>query len=156
MRSFKATLSIIIIAPAFAVIVSCTPGSCFEEMDALVKAYFYLDDTGETRSPDSLTIFGVGMDTSRIYSRSARVQPALLPLNADTISCSFVIRLNGINDTLQLRYLSYPHLVSIDCGYTFFHQLEDNLIYTNNIIDTVIIRNKSITTLDVENIRIYY
>ncbi|MCJ7448535.1 MAG: DUF6452 family protein [Bacteroidales bacterium] len=156
MRSFKTYIPGAIFAWTLAVMVSCTPGSCFEKTDALLTASFYRNDAGKLQPPDSLTLFGLKMDTNKIYNKTLNVQPALLPLNADTTSCSFVIRINGITDTMTFWYSSYPHLVSMECGYTFYHQLVDKPSVTDNIIDSVNIGNRNITTLDVENIRIYY
>jgi hypothetical protein len=83
------------------------------------------------------------------------VQPALLPLNASAGSCIYVIRINGLNDTIQFLYSNYPHLISKECGYTFYHIL-DLPVYTQNNIDTILIINRSITTANEENIRIFY
>jgi hypothetical protein len=138
------------------VMASCTPGSCIEETNAFVKAFFYSNDAKKFQPPDSVTLFGLKMDTNKIYNKALNVQPALLPLDADTTSCSFVIRINGTTDTMTFRYSSFPHLVSMECGYTFYHQLVDKPSFTDNIIDSINIGNSNITTLDVENIRIYY
>jgi len=156
MRSLQTYTSGVILALVLAAFVSCTPGSCIEETNAFLKASFYLNQTGIPRPPDSLTLYGLGMDTSKIYNKAVKVQPALLPLNADTLSCSFVIRIEGISDTIRFWYSTYPHLVSLECGYTFYHMLADSLAFSNNIIDTIIIRKSTITTLNEENIRIFY
>lgn len=135
--------------------VSCVPGSCFEETNAFVKATFYSDSTGLILTPDSLSLYATGRDTSLIYNRSANVKPALLPLDASTGECSFVIKINGVPDTLTFSYSSYPHLLSKECGYTFFHTIEDP-VYTTNIIDTITVTKNTITTQSEENIRIYF
>jgi predicted nucleic-acid-binding Zn-ribbon protein len=134
---------------------SCTPGSCFEETNAFLRASSYLSSTGKPVSPDSLTLYGVGMASDYIYLKKAGIQPLLFPLNASSDNCKFVIRINGVQDTLIIWYSSYPHLISKECGYTFFHTL-DSVSTTYNIIDDVIIRNKNVTTFKEENIRIFY
>ena len=137
------------------ILFSCTPEACFEETNAFVKASFYINETGKYQAPDSLTLYGAGMQENRIYNRSRNVQPALLPLNAGTGNCTFVIIINGIADTVSLTYTTYPQLISKECGYTFNHTLESYSV-TKYIIDTLIIRNKTITTVNEENIRIFY
>jgi len=97
----------------------------------------------------------LNMGTNKLYSKARNIQPALIPLNASTDNCVFIIRLNGISDTLSLNYSSYPHLITKECGYTFFHIL-DSYSVTNNIIDTIIIRNRKISTVNEENVRIFY
>jgi len=156
MRSVKTYITGAIFAWILIAMVSCTPGSCFEETNAFIKASFYRNDVRKLQPPDSLTLFGLEMDTNRIYNKASNVQPALLPLDADTTSCTFIIRINGITDTMTFWYSSYPHLVSMECGYTFYHQLIEKPSVTDNIIDSVNIGNSNISTLNVENIRIYY
>ncbi|HBE41158.1 MAG TPA: hypothetical protein DDW27_08140 [Bacteroidales bacterium] len=133
---------------------SCTPGSCFEETTADVKASFYLSSTGKPTAPDSLTLYGIGKDTTR-YNKASRVQPALIPLDASAESCSFVIRINGVNDTISFRYSTFVHLISKECGYTYYHNLDD-VLSTKHIIDTIEIKLRTITILNEPNIFIYY
>ncbi len=134
---------------------SCTAGSCFDETESKVKGTFYSMETGKTLAPDSVTLYGVNMDTLEIYDKTTKLQSAELPLYAAEQGCKFVIRINGINDTLEFRYSSYPHLLSKECGYTFFFTL-DTVINSINIIDSISIEKKTITTFNEENLRIFY
>lgn len=134
---------------------SCTPLSCIEETEAFVKASLYDKLLNKLHAPDSLTMYGLDLDTNKLYNKTLNVQPALIPLNASTDSCTYIMRMNGITDTLKFWYNSYPHLISKECGYTFYHVL-DSLAFTNHLIDTIIIRNRIITTINEENLRIFY
>ena len=134
---------------------ACTPQSCFEETDAFVKASFYKDDTGILTAPDSLTLYGIGMDSIRLYNKGSKIQPALFPLNAASGISTFIIRINGISDTLTFTYSSYPHLISKECGYAFYHYI-DTPVVTNNMIKSVTLTKSNITILNEENIRINY
>ncbi|MCX6333200.1 MAG: DUF6452 family protein [Bacteroidia bacterium] len=134
---------------------SCTPGSCFEETNSYVKAAFYLESNGKKTSPDTLTLYGIGRDTSTIYKKSRSVGQALLPLDASSEECGFVIRINGISDTISFTYSTAIHMISKECGYTFYHTIEMP-VYTKRMIDTVTVTKSTITTLNEENIRIYY
>ncbi len=136
-------------------IVACSPGSCFEETNALVKSTFYSDTSGLMASPDSLSIYGGANDTTLIYNRSQKVERALLPLDASETECSFVVEINGVTDTITFTYNSYPHLISKECGYTYYYTIEDPL-FTGNIIDKITVTKNTVTTLAEENIRIYY
>ena len=135
------------------VIISCTPESCLEKTESFLDASFYIGDTATP--PDSLTIFGAGRDTSKIYSSKAAVKIANLPLDPQTGSSVFVIKINGTTDTLSFSYYSYPHLISRECGYTYYHNIEPP-VFTMHIIDSIRVINKVITPKDEENIRIYY
>ena len=134
---------------------ACTPESCFEETDAFVKASFYKDDTGLLTPPDSITLFGMGMESSKLYNKGLKIQPALFPLNAANGISIFIIRINGITDTLTFTYSSYPHLISKECGYAFYHNIDTPLV-TNNVIKSVTLMKSNITTINEENIRINY
>jgi len=134
---------------------SCSPEACFEETNAFLKASMYLQVTGKNVAPDSITLYGLTRETDKIYKRSTAVKVAKMPLNASASSCSFVIKINGVYDTITFEYSSYLHLISKECGYTFYHMI-DTTLYTRNIIDTVRITSSRVTTLNEENIRIYY
>lgn len=134
---------------------SCTPESCFEETNAFLKAYFYSSLTEKPAPPDSLTIYGINMSSAKIYNKAVKKQSALIPLNASTGSCTFIIRINGIKDTVTFTYSSFPHLISKECGYTFYHTV-DTPVHTNNSIEKIIIRKNPVTILNEENIRIFY
>lgn len=151
---FNILRSAIIIVIFLPLITHCAPEACFEETDAMLKATFYDNITKEKKTPDSLTVYGSGLDT-KLYNRESNVQQAHLPLNASDASCTFIIRINGIDDTLVLSYSSYPHLVSKECGYTFFHKL-GSITYTTNMIDYIYTGKTDITTVNEENIRIFY
>ena len=135
---------------------SCDQEACFEETNAYVKASLYLYETGKLNAPDSITVYGVNKESSKIYAKSKSITKALLPLDTDAGSCSFVLRINGVNDTISFLYSSYPHLLSKACGYTYYHTISETPEHTTNLIDSVAINNNSITTLNAENIRIYY
>ena len=134
---------------------SCTPESCFEETNAFLKVSFYLSEGGKRVAPDSLTLFGLGMETNKLYEKAHGVQPALLPLNTAAENSIFIIRINGVTDTMSLTYNSFPHLISKECGYSFYHKIDAPSI-TNHAIGTIRVMNRNITTLNEENIRIYY
>ncbi|MCU0472539.1 MAG: DUF6452 family protein [Bacteroidales bacterium] len=135
--------------------ISCTQEACFDETNAYLKASFYLYSTQKPLAPDSLTLYGTGRDTSKIYNKTPSTKQALIPLNSSAGSCCFIVRINGVSDTLSIWYTSYPHLLSQECGYTYFHTL-DSVAVTKNIVDTLTVQLYAVTTLNGENIRIYY
>jgi hypothetical protein len=157
MRNHISGSLLVILTGMILFLLSCTTGSCFEETESYLKASFYIKTTLTT--PDSLTLYGLNND-SIIYNKKAGVQPALIPLNASTDSCSFVIKINGLTDTIKFRYTSYPHLISKECGLTFYHYLDTGLNNHNSrtyhAIRKIFVSNQTITNLNVENIRIFY
>lgn len=153
----RTRLFILVFLPGILTIISsCTPESCLEETEAFLKSSFYsYTNPQEALPPDSLTVYGLGRDTSLVYSAAPAVRIARLPLNPAAPSSVFVFRINGVTDTLSLYHYSYPHLISRECGYTYYHNL-DSLSFTMNAIDSIWIRNGVITTLDNENIQVFY
>jgi hypothetical protein len=146
---------IIILSGAILLALSCTPVPCYDETEAFMKASFYSNETKKAQPPDSLTLYGIGKDSSLLYDKKYKVEPALFPLNSSADRCSFVIKINGITDTLELRYTSFPHLISKECGYSFYHNL-DTITHTKHTIDYIYIAKSKITTVNEENIRIFY
>jgi len=147
--------AVLIFFSGILLLLSCTPEACFEETNAFLKASLYDNETKKVRIADSLTLYGLDMNTNKLYNKTKGVQPALFPLNSSAEECRFIIRINGITDTVSFRYTSYPYLISKECGYTFYHTL-DTFFYTKNTIDYIYRNNNRITTLNEENIRIYY
>jgi hypothetical protein len=137
------------------IISSCTPDSCIGETTSFLNAGFYKSGTNTANAPDSVTIFGIGKETNKLYSRAIKLTKVSLPLDASRDTCGFVIKINNITDTMRFVYSSYPHLISKECGITFFYSL-DLVIVSGSIVDTVTIKNKNITTFNEENIRIFY
>ena len=136
---------------------SCAPQTCYENTDAMVNASLYLNSSGKLQAPDSLTVYGVNMETNKLVDKIKGVTVVNLPLDAAATSCTYVIRINDINDTIRFVYDSSPHLISKECGYTFYHNLvPDSLTYTKHKIVSISVSKSSITTTNEENIRIYY
>ena len=81
-RSFPIAL-IILLTGYTLFILSCTAASCFDPTESKVKAYFYNDSTKLAQPPDSLTLFGMNMDTIKIYDKHCQVPRVLeFPLYA--------------------------------------------------------------------------
>jgi hypothetical protein len=136
---------------------SCAPQTCYENTEAMVNASLYLKSSGKIQAPDSLTVYGVNMETNKLLDKIKGVKVVNLPLDAAATSCIYVIRINDTNDTVRFVYDSFPHLISKECGYTFYHNLvPDSLTYTKHKIVSISVSKSSITTTNEENIRIYY
>jgi hypothetical protein len=158
----KQTISATLILLAFMLALgslSCTTMSCQDETEAFLKISFAKknpDGTDKLQSPDSITVYGLNMSSSKIYNKSAAIQPAMIPLNNSAEYSEFIVRINGITDTVKFIYTTFPHLVSKECGYTFYHTLDTTRTFTDNGIKDMIVWNGNITTKNEENIRIYY
>lgn len=151
------TINILLLSALILILSSCAADSCYDQTESFLKASFFNRSKGKLIPPDSITIYGLNMDTSKIYNKALSIQPALIPLNASSDTSIFIFKINGITDTVEFRYVSYPHLISKECGFTFYHNLDTiQPVYTRHAIDSIIIRKRNITTINEENIRIFY
>ena len=99
--------------------ISCSTDTCLESTVATVKGSFYKTGTDVPSSIDSLTIFGAGNDSTKIYDNAKNISKIALPLNTSSGSSVFVLKINNITDTLILYYTNYPYLISSECGISF-------------------------------------
>jgi hypothetical protein len=152
--NYKSAGYIVLISVLVLALFSCTPNSCQESILSTVKAGFYQTGTGNPLTADSVTLYGLGMDSSMIYNNEHKLKTISFPLNASSDTSVLILMINGKNDTVTLVYTSYPHLVSKECGFTFYHVL-DTVYNTRTDLD-FLKKNQNITTLNEENIRIYY
>jgi hypothetical protein len=148
-------IPLITVAAAVCILHSCSPQPCIEKTVSAVKASFYITGSDKVQTADSVTLFGIGVDTVMLYDRSTKISKIEMPLNPDSESSSFLLETNGVSDTITFNYTSFPFLVSKECGFTFYHTIE-SVTSTRNLIDTVLIRYSTVTTGDDENIRIFY
>jgi hypothetical protein len=146
-------IAVVFLTVISAIFLSCSPEACFDETNAYLKATFYSNDTKEKKTPDSLSVKGIGI-SEKLYDRKSDVQPGLFPLDASEVTCVFEIKINDVTDTVTFHYSSYPHLISKECGYTFYHRLDT--FFCKNESFYIYRSSDNITTANEENIRIFY
>jgi hypothetical protein len=156
MRTRVSTLFILLVFVFLARLFhSCVSPACLGETTSYLNAGFYKTGTGKPFTPDSVTVYGLGKTGSYIYKKATSLTTIKLPLDASSESAGFVMKINNVTDTLIFTYTSFPHLISKECGYTFFFTL-DSCEWKGRIIDTINIRNNKVTIFNEENIRIFY
>ena len=133
----------------------CSPESCYEDRDALMKGVFYETGTGLSLPADSLTIVSLPSGNLIFYSKTLKAASFDLLLDPASDESTFLITVNGIKDTITINSSSFPWLISKECGFAWNHKI-NSAITTRNIIDTIIIRQSNVTTTDEENLRIFY
>jgi len=155
MRKYTPSILIIILSVAILIFDSCVSESCFDETIPFIRASFYKTGSNQAAVPDSITVYGIGNESAKIYNKAKNVSVMELPLDASSEACGFVIKINTVTDTLRFSYSNYSHLISKECGITFFHLLETYKV-SGSAVDTIIFKNNNITTSHEENIRIFY
>jgi len=138
-----------------AIISTCSSGACYEDMDPLMNGAMYASGTGLSQKAATLKIEGFTPTDTLDLVNSSSVATFSLMLNPEVQSVTLHITLNSVVDTAVINYTSYPHLVSQECGYTFFSSIT-GLNTTHNIIDSLIIENKSVTLNGERNLRLFY
>ena len=134
---------------------SCSVQPCFEDIDPLMNTLLLKNGTGETAKADSLKIRVITPNDTIVFVDAKLVSDFSLPLDPSKDYSLFLITLNGVSDTAEIFYTRHPHLVSPECGYTFINNIT-GLKTTHNIIDTLIIENKSVNLNGEKNLHLFY
>lgn len=134
---------------------SCSDKACYEEMDPLMYTSLLESGTGASKKADSVRVLAASSSGQVTLYKQNSVTFFTLPLDPANERSEFYFIVNGVSDTAVLTYTSRPHLVSAECGYTFLSELT-GLRTTHNIIDTLIIENKSVNLDGEKNLRLFY
>lgn len=131
----------------------CTSGTCEEATDSVVNMTLQFSEDSGITIVDSITIYGLDMPFLLYDTVSTKL--VKLPLDASSTMVRFAIRRGSLTDTLGIEYTSSVRFISKPCGYTFYYNIE-NISFTNNRIDNIIIINREINPGDEENLRTFY
>lgn len=122
---------------------------CQDATSTPLRIGFYHNVNGKAQALaiDSLTVYGLHND-SILYNNRKQVSRIELPLNPALDQSSFVLAFPGVNDTLHITYKREPRLISMECGFVTFYQVE-NWSAAGTAIQTIEIEHSSISnTLD--------
>ena len=134
---------------------SCSVQPCSEETNPLLKTVLLASGTGEAAKADSLRVYTYRETDTLRFINLKGASAFSVPLDPASDESEFLITLNGITDTAVIRYSRKPHLVSPACGYPIISELT-GLKTTHNIIDTLIIENKSVNLDGQKNLHLFY
>lgn len=134
---------------------SCSVQPCYEETDPAMITLLLTSGTGETAKADSLRVRGISPNGILKFVDSRSVSSFAVTLDPSEDQSLFYITLNGIQDTAIIYYTRRPHLVSPECGYTIVSDIS-GLMTTHNIIDTLMIENKSVNLDGQKNLHLFY
>jgi hypothetical protein len=134
---------------------SCADQACYDNTDPMMNAFLLESGTGATVKASSIIVTGITATDTIEFVDGKAVSSFSLPLDPGNDVSTFYIVLDGIADTAVINYIRSPHLVSAECGYTFVSELT-GLKTTHNIIDTLIIENKSVNLNGERNLHLFY
>jgi hypothetical protein len=117
---------------------------------ALLLASFYHSVTKKSIEPE-VTLVGVGVDS--VLFDQEKASGILLPL-AETDTSRFIIWLDSKSDSISLFYKSTLKYESMESGFYYEYKLK-SVIFTQNRIDSIEIKDSLVTTKWHENIKLY-
>jgi hypothetical protein len=134
---------------------SCGEQACYDNTDPMMNSLLLESGTGVSVKATSIVVTGITATDTIEFVNAKTVSSFYLPLDPGNDVSTFYIVLDGITDTAVINYTRHPHLVSDECGYTIVSELTD-LSTTHNIIDTLIIENKSVNLNGKTNLHLFY
>lgn len=155
MNRFLSITLIIVLVMVSAGFSSCSVQPCYEDTSPTMNTLLLVSGTGETAKADSLRVYTYRETDTLTFVNARNVSFFSVPLDPAEDESIFLITLNGITDTAAIRYNRRPHLVSPECGYTLVSDVT-GLMTTHNIIDTLIIENKSVNLNGETNLHLFY
>ena len=104
---------------------------------------------------DIIALHGLGREDSLLYSERGNISSVRLPLNGSATESGFIFVFGEYTDTVRFSYEVLPVFISQECGFVHNFDLR-GASATNNLIDSVVIVTREITSFDETNIRIYH
>ena len=155
MKRFPSINALAVILTVITVTVSCSDQPCYEETDPMMNTILLVSGTGETAKADSIRVYTYRETDTLKFINLKGASSFSVPLDPGHDEAHFLITLNGVTDTALIWYNRRPHLVSPECGYTIISEIM-GLMTTHNIIDTLIIENKSVNLDGQKNLHLFY
>ncbi len=139
-----------------AILHSCR-GECDYKPKSLMMADFHSVVQGiDMKWPlDIIALSGLGREDSLLYSDRGNIGSVRLPLNGSASESGFIFVFGEYTDTVMFSYEVLPVFISQECGFVLNFDLH-GASSTNNLIDSVVIVKREITSFDETNIRIYH
>ncbi len=134
---------------------SCGGQACYDDTDPMMNTSLLASGTGLEAKAATLVVTGITPTDTIDFVNKKTIAYFSVPLDPGSDATTFYIVLNGISDTAVISYTRHPHLVSAECGYTFISELT-GLRTTHNIIDSLIIENKSVNLNGETNLHLFY
>lgn len=132
-----------------ALLVGCTQIDCplNNRVYANFRFYNYLGDSVMLNDTLSITTRSVDMEDSVHINKQVGTVSFSLPVSYGQREDEYYLTISGANyeirDTIRITKESRPHFESVDCNPSFFHTVTDAMC-THNILDSVVINNKTI------------
>lgn len=144
-------------------VAACTSIDCPVESNVATLYQVRNSDGTELTLTDSITVTTKTAKDSDtiIFNKGVSISSFSLPVSykhpEDVLVFSFDNDNNNnlhVTDTVWIKKEDYPHFESVDCSAAFFHIITD-VRYTRNYIDSIVIKNPSVT-YDSKTVHFYF
>ena len=160
----KKTISFILFL--FTIAISLGLNSCSESNCALgtVPAAHFDFLSSDKHQPLALTseitvsastMIRDSIEYDTIYNAISNINSLSLPLSYSTKTTYIIHYTDLLMDKIEVTHRPIPFVSEIECGVLIFHEIED-IQYTTNALDSIVIVNKEITNEERTNFHIYY
>ena len=133
-------------------IAACTSIDCPVESNVATLYQVCHSDGTELKLSDTITVTTKTASDSDtiVYNKGINISEFSLPISYSHPEDVLVFQFDNsdnnlhVTDTLWIKKYDYPHFESVDCNTTYFHTITD-VKYTSNYIDSIVIKNTSVT-----------
>jgi hypothetical protein len=151
----KRLASIAFLTVVIMAITACTSGNCVEDTVPYVTTNIYSSTKKTVVKCDSIIVTAKSTAGDTLLTKEKSVSVFTFTLDPSNTQSKLIFKLDNVIDTVVITYTSSPYYISSACGYTICHRITD-LTFTDNIIDSLVLENKSITLDGKSNLRLYY
>jgi hypothetical protein len=131
---------------------------CEDVTSVLFRAGFYAIDDNDQESVlsiDSLSVYGVGRPDNLIYNNQRNVSRIELPVHPAIDSTGYVLEFpGGLSDTLWITYQRNLNLISVECGFGMFFDIE-RFACTETVIGSCELIFNQISNTSDEHLKVY-
>lgn len=140
-------------------IAGCGESDCSLTTVSVARFNFLDSQTGKSVSfTNGATVTGIAtiadtLNVDTVFNKATNYMSVPLSYTHKT---TYVIHYTELmRDTIELTHKNIPFVSNIECGTMMFYQIE-NLRYTTNALDSVVLINPEITNEERTNFNIYY
>lgn len=123
-----------------------------------VTASTIADITVHDTLPDGSVVDRIVKDSilnDTVYNAERGLSSLKTPLSYSTKTTITVQYTGLLKDEIQIKHRPIPFVSDINCGVLMYYQIED-IKYTTNALDSIIIVNPKVTNEETINFHIYY
>jgi hypothetical protein len=155
-KTFSKSAAVIVVVFTIASLaISCREPCPFKPRSLTgIDFYTVINGTDQHSAVDSLSVRGLGREDSLLYAAVNNIRSITLPMNGSAVESGFIVDFDRGTDTVWFSYEVKPWFLSPECGFILNFELLETR-HSVNVIDSVVIVTREITTFDDTNIRIY-